>query len=144
MVCVCSEPAQLSMDSQLSIGRLATDASANVQTIRYYRRRGLLVEPEKPQSGHRRYPPAAVNRVRFIKRAQVLGFTLDEVSGLLELDAAQACSTTRELAQRKLQMIESKLADLRAVGAAPSKLTGECGSAGAPKPRSIIHALAAD
>lgn len=132
------------MNSELSIGRLAADASVNVETIRYYQRRGLLVEPEKPQSGHRRYPPAAVKRVRFIKRAQVLGFTLDEVSGLLELDEAAACSTTRELAQRKLQLIERKLADLRSMRTALAKLTRECGADGASKGCPIIHALASD
>lgn len=132
------------MDSELSIGRLAADASVNVETIRYYQRRGLLVEPEKPQNGHRRYPSAAVKRVRFIKRAQVLGFTLDEVSGLLELDEAEACSTTRELAERKLRLIERKLADLRAMRMALSKLTRECGSGGKSSACPIIHALAAD
>jgi MerR family mercuric resistance operon transcriptional regulator len=132
------------MDSELSIGRLAADASVNVETIRYYQRRGLLAVPEKPHNGHRRYPSAAVKRVRFIKRAQLLGFTLDEVSVLLELDEAQACSTTLELAERKLELIERKMTDLRAMRAALSKLTRACGSSGMSKACPIIHALAAD
>ncbi len=132
------------MNSELSIGQLAANASVNVETIRYYQRRGLLVEPEKPRSGHRRYPLATVKRVRFIKRAQVLGFTLDEVSGLLELDEAESCSTTRELAQRKLQLIERKLTDLKAMRTALAKLTRECGAAGESTACPIIHALASD
>ena len=64
------------MDSNLPIGRLAANAGVNVETIRYYQRRGLLSEPDKPLNGHRRYPAESVKRVRFIKRAQVLGFTL--------------------------------------------------------------------
>ena len=132
------------MNSELTIGRLAADASVSVETIRYYQRRGLLAQPAKPQNGHRRYASAAVKRVRFIKRAQVLGFTLDEVSSLLQLAEARACSTTRELAQRKLQLIERKLADLDAMRNALSKLTRACGSAGEFKACPIIHALASD
>ena len=84
------------MTSELTIGRLADEAGVNVETIRYYQRRGLMAEPDKPASGHRRYGPAAIKRVRFIKRAQVLGFTLDEVASMLELDEACACAETRE------------------------------------------------
>ncbi len=68
------------MDSNLPIGRLAANAGVNVETIRYYQRRGLLSEPDKPLNGHRRYPAESVKRVRFIKRAQVLGFTLEEIT----------------------------------------------------------------
>ena len=75
------------MTSELTIGRLADEAGVNVETIRYYQRRGLMAEPDKPASGHRRSGPAAIKRVRFIKRAQVLGFTLDEVASMLELKA---------------------------------------------------------
>lgn len=81
---------------------------------------------------------------RLVELAQVLGFTLDEVSDLLELDEARACSTTRELAQRKLRLIEGKMADLSAMRGALSKLTRECRSRGASKACPIIHALAAD
>lgn len=83
--------------TEMTIGRLADAAGVNVETIRYYQRRGLLLEPDRPINGQRRYARAVVKRVRFIKRAQVLGFTLDEVGSLLELDEAHACADTREL-----------------------------------------------
>jgi MerR family mercuric resistance operon transcriptional regulator len=130
--------------TDLSIGRLADEAGVNVETIRYYQRRGLMQEPDKPVDGHRRYPLAAVKRVRFIKRAQVLGFTLDEVGSLLALDEARACADTRELAAHKLQVIESKLADLKAMRKALSALLRQCDAGATKGTCPIIHALAAD
>lgn len=75
------------MHRTLTIGKLAESAGVNVETIRYYQRRGLLDEPQKPVEGYRRYPAYMVKRIRFIKRAQALGFTLEDVTGLLRLDA---------------------------------------------------------
>ena len=130
--------------TELTIGRLADEAGVNVETIRYYQRRGLMQEPDKPIHGHRRYASDAVKRVRFIKRAQVLGFTLDEIGSLLELDAARACAETRELASHKLEVIETKLSDLTAMRKALATLLRQC-DAGAMKGNCpIIHALAAD
>lgn len=127
---------------ELTIGRLADEAGVNVETIRYYQRRGLMQEPAKPINGHRRYPADAVRRVRFIKRAQVLGFTLDEVGSLLELDEAHACADTRVLAVNKLQVIEGRLADLKAMRKALTVLLLQC-DAGATTDRCpIIDALA--
>lgn len=83
------------MATELTIGKLADAAGVNVETIRYYQRRGLLDEPAKPLGGHRRYPVDMVKRLRFIKRAQALGFTLSEVGGLLTLDESCACAETR-------------------------------------------------
>lgn len=131
------------MGVELTIGRLADEAGVNVETIRYYQRRGLLTEPEKPHSGHRRYPCSAAKRVRFIKRAQVLGFTLEEISGLLELNEFVDCAATREMAEHKLQLIERKLADLTAMRKVLTKLTRECRQGG-PAACPIIHALASD
>ena len=99
----------------LTIGRLAVEAGVNVETIRYYQRRALLPAPDKPTQGHRRYAGDAVKRVRFIKRAQALGFTLEEIGSLLALDEARARAETRNLAAHKLQAIEDKLADLKTV-----------------------------
>ena len=128
----------------MTIGRLADVAGVNVETIRYYQRRGLMSEPEKPTHGHRRYAADAVKRVRFIKRAQVLGFALEEITSLLELDEAHACAETRELAAHKLEIIETKLADLTAMRKALTTLLRQC-DAGAMKGNCpIIHALAAD
>jgi hypothetical protein len=80
------------MRTELTIGKLAAAAGVNIETIRYYQRRGLLDEPPKPFGGQRRYPLAMAKRVRFIKRAQALGFTLSEIGALLRLDAACACT----------------------------------------------------
>ncbi|QFZ84776.1 Hg(II)-responsive transcriptional regulator [Variovorax paradoxus] len=130
--------------AELTIGRLAAEAGVNVETIRYYQRRGLMTEPDKPTNGQRRYAGDAVRRVRFIKRAQVLGFTLEEIGGLLELDEAHACAETRELAAHKLEVIESKLADLKAMRKALAALLRECDTGAATGACPIIHALAAD
>ena len=132
------------MDSNLPIGRLAANAGVNVETIRYYQRRGLLSEPDKPLNGHRRYPAESAKRVRFIKRAQVLGFTLEEIAGLLQLDVAHACAETRDLATRKLQIIEQKLADLSAMRKALAKLMRQCDSLDGTGACPIIDALATD
>lgn len=128
--------------AELTIGGLADEAGVNVETIRYYQRRGLLAEPGKPATGHRRYAPSAVTRVRFIKRAQALGFTLEEILGLLDLAASQACAATRELAEHKLQVIHDKLADLDAMREALEALVGQCDSGSPAGPCPIIQALA--
>jgi MerR family mercuric resistance operon transcriptional regulator len=128
--------------SELTIGSLADEAGVNVETIRYYQRRGLM--PEQPAQGYRRYDATTVKRVRFIKRAQALGFTLEEIGGLLKLDEAHACAETRELASHKLQTIETKLADLVAMRKALTALLCQC-DAGAMKGNCpIIHALGSD
>lgn len=114
------------MAAELSIGKLAEVAGVSIETIRYYQRRGLLVEPPKPMGGHRRYAPEQAKRIRFIKRAQMLGFTLDEVGALLKLDAACACDETRALAVRKLGLIEQKMADLAAMRQALGGLVQQC------------------
>ena len=132
------------MVSEWSIGRLAGEAGVNVETIRYYQRRGLLAEPAKPASGHRRYAPQLVKHLRFIKRAQALGFTLDEIASLLSLDEAQACAETRDMAARKLELIRSKLADLTAMRKALSTLMRQCDSTGAVGVCPLIHALGTD
>ena len=132
------------MKTKLTIGRLADEAGVNVETIRYYQRRGLMAEPDKPMGGQRQYDMGAVKRVRFIKRAQVLGFTLDEVGSLLQLDEACACTETRDLAAHKLQVIEEKLADLRAMRRVLTALLRQCDEGATKGNCPIIHALAAD
>src|SRR5579863_2004932 len=114
------------MAADLTIGKLASAAGVNLETIRYYQRRGLLEEPAKPYGGHRRYPAGVVKRVRFIKRAQALGFTLTEIAGLLGLEEARACAETRDLASRKLTLIEDKMADLAAMRQALADLLRQC------------------
>jgi MerR family mercuric resistance operon transcriptional regulator len=131
------------MRSELTIGKLAESAGVNIETIRYYQRRELIDEPKKPERGHRRYPADTARRVRFIKRAQALGFTLDEVAGLLRLDASSACSETRELAARKLALIQQKLAELGAIRKGLARLVAKCGT-GRNRPCPIIQVLMTD
>jgi MerR family mercuric resistance operon transcriptional regulator len=111
---------------KLSIGRVATAVGVNVETIRYYQRRGLLQVPMKPLAGYRNYPPEMVKRIRFIKRAQALGFTLEDVAGLLQLNDSDACTKTRDLAARKLALIEQKISELTNMRGALSKLVDQC------------------
>jgi MerR family transcriptional regulator, mercuric resistance operon regulatory protein len=99
-------------EAKLTIGHIAQAAGVNVETVRYYQRRGLVNLPPKRVRGFRYYTPEAASRVRFIKRAQALGMSLKEVQRLLRLDAKGACKETRALAVAKLALVESKLIDL--------------------------------
>ena len=130
--------------SELSIGALAQDANVNVETIRYYQRRGLIDKPDKPQGGHRRYAPPAVKRVRFIKRAQQLGFTLEEVKALLRLEDGQSCGETRALAEHKLALIEGRLASLNRMHRLLRNLIEACRKGKRPRSCPIIATLSAD
>src|SRR2546427_8799052 len=96
----------------LTIGVFAKAAGVNVETIRFYQRKGLLPEPDRPYGSIRRYGEADVARVRFVKAAQRLGFSLDEVDELLTLDDGTHCNEARQLAEQKLIDVRSKLADL--------------------------------
>lgn len=128
------------MSTGMTIGKLADAAGVNVETIRYYQRRGLLEEPAKPLNGQRRYSLEQAKRVRFIKRAQALGFTLAEIGQLLLLNEARSCKTTRTLGAHKLELIDGKMADLGAVRKALGKLVQQCDAGdGAKCP--IIDAL---
>ena len=132
------------MNGELTIGRLAKAAGVNVETIRYYQRRGLVDEPSKPLGGYRRYAPSAVSRVRFIKRAQQLGFTLDEVTGLLRLEDGRSCRETRLLAEHKLAVIEQRIADLTRMRRMLRGLIAACGAGQRPRSCPIIATLSAD
>lgn len=132
------------MPPELTIGRVAKLAGVNVETIRYYQRRGLLDTPAKPFGGCRRYPPSIVHRIRFIKRAQALGFTLEEVASLLKLEQAPACAETRALAAHKMDLLDRKIADLVSMREALAQLVKQCdaGEPGGGCP--IIEVLARD
>lgn len=112
----------------LTISRLAREAGVNVETIRFYQRRGLLPEPEKPLGGIRRYAQPDVARVLFIKGAQRIGFTLDEIAQLLQLDDGTHCAEARAIAERKLADVRDRLADLQRIEAALAQLVGRCAS----------------
>ncbi|MDX1554427.1 MAG: Hg(II)-responsive transcriptional regulator [Xanthomonadales bacterium] len=118
----------------LTIGAFARAAGVSVETIRFYQRKRLLPEPDKPQGSIRRYGSADVTRVRFIKSAQRLGFALDEVAELLELDDGAHCNAAREQAERKLADVRARLADLRRIETVLAELVAQC-SAGSGQVR---------
>ena len=100
----------------------------NPQTVRYYERRGLLAEPIRSAGGYRSYPPEALRRVRFIKRAQELGFTLTEVETLLDLSDGRpdSCEAVRALATDKIADLRRRIADLHALRAGLTRLVATC------------------
>ena len=129
------------MAQELTIGKLARLAKVNIETIRYYQRRGLLAEPKKPYMGYRRYPADIVKHIRFIKRAQALGFTLNEVTILMGLDAARACGKTRALAVNKINAIDEKLTGLTIMRRALTSLVRQCDTGESSKRCPIIQVL---
>ena len=108
-----------------TISVAARKAGVNVETIRYYQRIGLITEPEKPLSGFRAYPDSAIDRIHFIQRAQMLGFSLAEIKHLLELEDGD-CVQTRELAEQKLALINHKIEDLQTMAAVLKKHIRVC------------------
>lgn len=110
----------------LTIGAVAKAAGVNVETIRFYQRRTLLSEPGKPYGGIRRYDETDVTRVRFVKSAQRLGFSLDEIAGLLQLEDGTHCEEASVLAEHKLEDVRKRLADLRRMERTLSQLVQAC------------------
>ncbi|MEO7159036.1 MAG: Hg(II)-responsive transcriptional regulator [Polaromonas sp.] len=113
----------------LTIGAFAKAAGVNVETIRFYQRKGLLPEPDKPYGSIRRYGKADVTRVRFMKSAQRLGFSLDEIGELLQLEDGVHCEEASNLAASKLKDVREKLADLTCIEVALSELVCACTAA---------------
>jgi Hg(II)-responsive transcriptional regulator len=112
---------------RLTIGKVADMAGVGVETIRYYEREGIIEQPPRDE-GFREYPEEVIHRVRFIKRAQELGFTLNEIAELLSLHVKGrgACSTVKEKADQKLKQIEEKISDLRRIQQALIKVKKIC------------------
>ncbi len=110
----------------LSISALARQAGVNVETIRYYQRRGLLPQPGMQRSGTRHYGEPDIARIRFIKSAQRLGFTLEEILLLLRLEDGAHCGEAKQIAERKLVAVRDKIVDLQCMETALARLVGEC------------------
>lgn len=108
-----------------TIGQIAKAAEVNVETIRYYERRGLIKQPTKPTQGYRLYPESTLIRVLFIKRAQELGFTLKEILNLIEISVGH-CSEIQEIAENKLKSIKNKIKDLKRLSTALETLVEQC------------------
>jgi MerR family mercuric resistance operon transcriptional regulator len=130
------------VSAALTIGRLARAAGVHVETIRYYQRRGLLATPRKPPGGIRLYPPETLARLRFIKRAQQLGFALREIRELLALGGGR-CTDTRQLAETHLAQIEQRLRDLGKMRRTLAGLIRRCRS-GRERTCPIVETLSRD
>jgi len=128
---------------QLMTGELAKRAGVNVETLRFYERKGLVPVPPRRASGYRQYPADSVPRIRFIKRAQELGFTLGEIGELLSLRvrAGTTPADVRGRAERKLADIRRKIDDLKAIERALGKLTAACSGDGPLDDCPILHHL---
>jgi len=127
----------------MTIGHLARAAGVNVETIRYYERIGLLRRPEAPEEGWRTYDEQALRRVRFVKRAQALGLSLDDARQLLDLrqDPTADCSEVRQIALAKLGEIEAKIHALVTLRDALRAVADACPGSGPPAECPILDAV---
>lgn len=129
--------------SHLNRGALAEAAQVNIETLRYYERRGVIPPPGRSPSNYRRYPADTVQRVRFIKHAQDLGFTLDEIKDLLSLRATRGARAgqVRNKASAKMADIDKRIAALEHMRAALAYLVEECSGEGPASACTILHAI---
>ena len=127
----------------LRLGELASQGGVNLETVRYYERRGLLPKPPRTAAGYRTFDAAAVRRLRFIKQAQALGFSLKEIRELLALrvDPRASCADVRRRAEAKIADIDAKLRALRAMKRALVRLTAACAGRGPVSACPILESL---
>jgi MerR family mercuric resistance operon transcriptional regulator len=127
----------------LKIGEVAVRGGVNLQTIRYYEREKLLPEPPRLASGYRVYPEQTVRRVRFIKRAQEIGFTLSGIRELLDIrmNADRDSSDVRNLAKAKITEIEMKIQTLNRMKAVLSRITERCSGCGPTSECPILESI---
>jgi len=116
----------------LTIGQLAMKADVNLETIRYYERRGLLPEPPRNKSGHRQYSSETVKRTDFIKRCQALGFSLNEIAEILELRVTpnSTCGNMKSRVEGKLSSLDKKIEELNRIRNALDRLRKKCAGKG--------------
>jgi MerR family mercuric resistance operon transcriptional regulator len=128
----------------LTIGRVARSAGLAIDTVRYYEREGLLQKPARTAAGYRQYPEEAVARLRFIRQAKDLGFTLSEIRELLALKVApgKSCADVRARAEAKIADVNCRIAHLEHIRRALSRLSAECSSRGPTSECPILEALA--
>jgi MerR family mercuric resistance operon transcriptional regulator len=115
-----------SFASELTIGDFASAAGVNVETIRFYQRRGLIDEPPRAYGTIRRYSADDVARVRLVKSAQGLGFSFDEIAGLLRLEDGTHCDEARRAAEEKLASVRAKMAELKGIEVVLTTLIRQC------------------
>ncbi|TXI04371.1 MAG: MerR family transcriptional regulator [Rhizobium sp.] len=128
--------------SGLTIGKLAAQADVAIDTVRYYERAGLLPEPPRRESGYREYPVETIKRLRFIRRAKALGFSLPEIAELLDLSSSSAdVRKIKNAAQSKLKLLDEKIAELTRVRDGLQKLVKTCPGHGKADACPILNAL---
>lgn len=129
----------------LTIGELAGAVGVNVQTVRYYERRGLLPEPKRRASGYREYPASDVARLGFIRRTQALGFTLAEIEELLALrvDPRTTPTDVHRRVEEKIAAVETKIGDLERMSSALKRMAAECHAHGPLSDCPFLDALEA-
>lgn len=116
----------LQLPNSVSIGAMAAAAGVNIETIRFYQRKGLLATPGRQHGGIRRYGLKEIARVKFVKASQRLGFSLDEIAALLKLDDGAHCDEARAMAEHKLRDVRAKLLDLQRMESALERLVADC------------------
>lgn len=131
-------------EKNLTVGQLAKTAGVNVETVRYYQRIGLLPTPERAYGSIRHYGRDALRRLRFIRRAQRLGFALEEVSSLLALDDGRHCAETKALAEQKLALVQQKIVDLATIETNLRNYIDACARTSGGCACPMIDALGAD
>ena len=124
-----------------TIGGLAVAAGVNVETVRFYQRKGLMHEPERGYGSIRRYGEVDLARLRFIRSAQRLGFSLDEIGELLKLEDGTRCDEARTLAERKLGDVRQKLVGLQRIELSLTQLIDHCVASGGEVACPIIASL---
>jgi MerR family mercuric resistance operon transcriptional regulator len=128
---------------KLSIGQLAKQANVNLETIRYYERRGLISEPPRSESGYRQYSADDLQRTKFIKRAQALGFSLKEIAELLSLrvEPDTTCGDVKARVETKIEDVEQRIADLEQIKGALLRLSKKCTGTGPASRCPILEEL---
>ena len=130
----------------LTIGKVARRADVGIETIRFYERQKLIEPPPRSASGYRQYPTSAVQRLRFIRRAKELGFSLKEIRELLELqaDPQTTCDDIRQRAEQKLADINTRISDLQRMGSALDRLIAGCSGNGTSAQCPVMQAILAE
>ncbi|UPT75371.1 MAG: MerR family transcriptional regulator [Elusimicrobiota bacterium] len=131
------------MKGYLTVGKIARESGVNLQTVLYYERRRLLSPARRSDSGYRLYAPETVRVIRFIKNAQALGFTLDEIAKLLRLrvSSRSQCEPVKRQAQARLELVQGKIAGLRAMERILRRLLKTCAARGTTDSCPILDSL---
>ena len=127
---------------RLTIGKLAKQAGVGIDTVRFYEREGLLPRAQRTNSGYRLYALEDADRLRFIRRAKALGFSLEEIAELLQLNAGGGSrASVKKLAQHRLDDLDQKLREITAIRDALAQLVRQCSGKGAVAGCPIIESV---